>query len=298
MFGTGARDRGGGRLLPAVRRPVRRAAIHPRRRRPGGVAEPAPAAVRRHRHRSPGGAPGRAGQRRDPAGRRIARAVPDQPDAHDDARAWPMRCRSSSRTCWPRPGWSGSGSPARRPVARSWSPTPATGPRPSHRIHIVLTRTPGDQPARWVQEHRPRDRSGDDPPDPEIGPLPDDDLGRRRGARIDLGDASARGGRPRSRGDAAAEPRRRPGRAGVPPRAPGRDGECGGDRPPGRGAEGRPARFGLARVPDAARDHPRRRRQPARPGRRRGPTSSVGRPPGRSMPKPSDSTCSCATCST
>jgi two-component system sensor histidine kinase KdpD len=43
------------------------------------------------------------------------------------------------------------------------------GPRPSHRIHIALTRTPGDQPARWVQEHRPLDRSGDDPPDPEMG---------------------------------------------------------------------------------------------------------------------------------
>jgi two-component system, OmpR family, sensor histidine kinase KdpD len=43
------------------------------------------------------------------------------------------------------------------------------GPRPSHRIHSVLTRTPGDQPARWVQEHRPQDRSGDDPPDPGIG---------------------------------------------------------------------------------------------------------------------------------
>jgi two-component system, OmpR family, sensor histidine kinase KdpD len=43
------------------------------------------------------------------------------------------------------------------------------GHRPSHRIHVVLTRTPGDQPARWVQEHRPRDRAGDDAPDPEMG---------------------------------------------------------------------------------------------------------------------------------
>jgi two-component system sensor histidine kinase KdpD len=43
------------------------------------------------------------------------------------------------------------------------------GPRPSHRIHVVLTRTPGDQPARWVQEHRPQDRRGDGPPDPGVG---------------------------------------------------------------------------------------------------------------------------------
>jgi two-component system sensor histidine kinase KdpD len=42
-------------------------------------------------------------------------------------------------------------------------------PRPSHRIHVVLTRTPGDQPARWVQEHRPQDRSGDGAPDPAVG---------------------------------------------------------------------------------------------------------------------------------
>jgi two-component system sensor histidine kinase KdpD len=41
------------------------------------------------------------------------------------------------------------------------------GPRPSHRIHVVLTRTPGDLPARWVQEHRPQDRPGDVPPDPD-----------------------------------------------------------------------------------------------------------------------------------
>lgn len=43
------------------------------------------------------------------------------------------------------------------------------GPRPSHRIHVVLTRTPGDLPARWIQEHRPRDRPGDDTPDPGVG---------------------------------------------------------------------------------------------------------------------------------
>ena len=43
------------------------------------------------------------------------------------------------------------------------------GPRPSYRIHAVLTRTPGDQPAHWVQEHRPQDRAGADPPDPNVG---------------------------------------------------------------------------------------------------------------------------------
>ncbi len=43
------------------------------------------------------------------------------------------------------------------------------GPRPIHRIHAVLTRTPGDQPARWVQEHRPQDRAGADLPDPDVG---------------------------------------------------------------------------------------------------------------------------------
>ncbi|HUP54488.1 MAG TPA: DUF4118 domain-containing protein [Methylomirabilota bacterium] len=43
------------------------------------------------------------------------------------------------------------------------------GPRPSHRIHNVLTRTPGDLPARWVQEHRPQERAGERPPDPAVG---------------------------------------------------------------------------------------------------------------------------------
>jgi two-component system sensor histidine kinase KdpD len=43
------------------------------------------------------------------------------------------------------------------------------GTRPTHRIHAVLTRTPGDQPARWVQEHRPQDRAGADLPDPDVG---------------------------------------------------------------------------------------------------------------------------------
>jgi len=43
------------------------------------------------------------------------------------------------------------------------------GQRPSRRIHVVLTRTPGDLPARWVQEHRPGPRPGDEPPDPDVG---------------------------------------------------------------------------------------------------------------------------------
>lgn len=43
------------------------------------------------------------------------------------------------------------------------------GPRPSHRIHVSLTRTPGDLPARWVQEHRPQERRGDGRPEPGLG---------------------------------------------------------------------------------------------------------------------------------
>ena len=43
------------------------------------------------------------------------------------------------------------------------------GPLPSHRIHVSLTRTPGDLPARWVQEHRPQDRPGAGPPEPGVG---------------------------------------------------------------------------------------------------------------------------------
>ena len=159
----GRRDRGRVRLVPAVRRPVRRAALHAGRRRSGGVAEPAPAAVRRHRHRSPGGAPGRARERRDPARRGVARAVPHQPHAGDrDERGG----RPAGHRRGP-PGRDPDGPhlarPDRRRVARSWSPIPASGPRPSHRIHVVLTRTPGDLPARWVQEHRPQDRPGDGP---------------------------------------------------------------------------------------------------------------------------------------
>ena len=43
------------------------------------------------------------------------------------------------------------------------------GPHPSHRIHVVLNRTPGDMPARWVKEHRPQDRAGQALPDPDVG---------------------------------------------------------------------------------------------------------------------------------
>ena len=42
------------------------------------------------------------------------------------------------------------------------------GARPSHRIHVLLSRTPGDLPARWVQAHRPQDRPGDGPRDPAV----------------------------------------------------------------------------------------------------------------------------------
>ncbi len=42
------------------------------------------------------------------------------------------------------------------------------GARPSHSIHVLLTRTPGDLPARWVQRHVPKDRPGDGPPDPAV----------------------------------------------------------------------------------------------------------------------------------
>ena len=44
-----------------------------------------------------------------------------------------------------------------------------SGPLPSNRIHVSLTRTPGDLPARWVQEHRPQERPGTDPPAPGVG---------------------------------------------------------------------------------------------------------------------------------
>ena len=43
------------------------------------------------------------------------------------------------------------------------------GPLPSHRIHVSLVRTPGDLPARWVQEHRPQERPGTGPPEPDVG---------------------------------------------------------------------------------------------------------------------------------
>ena len=79
----GRRDRDGVRLVPAVRRVVRRAALHDDRRRPGGVAEPAVVPVRRDRHRAPCRAADRAGQRRRPERPRIPGAVPDQPDPGD-----------------------------------------------------------------------------------------------------------------------------------------------------------------------------------------------------------------------
>ncbi len=42
------------------------------------------------------------------------------------------------------------------------------GKRPWHRIHVVLTRTPGDLPARWVQEHHPQGGPGAAQPDPDV----------------------------------------------------------------------------------------------------------------------------------
>lgn len=37
----------------------------------------------------------------------------------------------------------------------------STGPHPSPSIHVLLTRTRGDLPARWVRTHHPQDRRGD-----------------------------------------------------------------------------------------------------------------------------------------
>jgi two-component system, OmpR family, sensor histidine kinase KdpD len=41
--------------------------------------------------------------------------------------------------------------------------------RPAQSIHVHLTRTPGDAPARWVEAHRPQDRPGEGRPDPGVG---------------------------------------------------------------------------------------------------------------------------------
>ena len=40
-------------------------------------------------------------------------------------------------------------------------------PPPAPRIHALLTRTPGDLPARWVRAHQPQDRRADRTADPE-----------------------------------------------------------------------------------------------------------------------------------
>ena len=95
----GRRDRRRVRLVPALRRAVRRAALHARGRRSGGVAQPAPAVVRGDRHRSPGGAAGRARQRRDAAGRGVAGPVPDQPHAGDGDERGGRPAGRSSTTC-------------------------------------------------------------------------------------------------------------------------------------------------------------------------------------------------------
>ena len=95
--GSGGRDRD--RLVPRLRLPVHRAALHAHGQRSGRVAEPAPAPRRRGRRsagwpvasataRSP---PSRASARRAPCS---ASASPSRPNA-----TWPPPCR-------PSPGWS------------------------------------------------------------------------------------------------------------------------------------------------------------------------------------------------
>ena len=71
-------------------------------------------------------------------------------------------------------------------------------PPPAPRIHALLTRTPGDLPARWVRAHQPQDRRGRPNSGSGNGAVPGEDRGRRGDAGLDLGDAVAPGRAPRS----------------------------------------------------------------------------------------------------
>ena len=132
-------------------------ALHVHGRRPGRVAEPRPAALRRHRRRparraaagAGGAGASRASARRGPCSRSAGRwrRAPSTPAVLPDDRGHPAARR---------PGWSASGSRSGRTTRPSGSrPTPAPGrsPRRSGLYH-VLQRTPGDAPARWVRVHQ------------------------------------------------------------------------------------------------------------------------------------------------
>ncbi len=149
----------------------------------------------------------------------------------------------------------------RRRGAKSSSPTREAVPDRPARIHVVLTRTPGDQPARLGPEPSPRRIAGR-----MTSRIPTPGSIR---TTISVGESSSARSRPTRRrrrscsgsgGDAAPESCRRSARPCVPARAPRGSGQRGGGRPPGRAAQGRAPGLGLARVPHAAREHPGRRR--------------------------------------
>ena len=197
------------------------------------------------------------------------------------------RARSPSAACWPRRETTASAAAGRR--QRAWRVTPplgrawvgarapgrdrATGPRRHGR-------RAGPEPA-VVTTPRPdaRRRAGPLGPCPRAGPAGGDRIepAKVTVVRVKIEtDGVVLGALWAIRRPTASRPtRRRPGCWPSPPTSSRsalrrdqlrRGGDRSRGRPPGRRAQERPPRFGVARPPDAAREHPRDGRQPGRSG--------------------------------
>ena len=159
--GPGDRDRD--RLLPRLRLLLHRAALHVHGPRPGGVAQPAAPARRRHRRRPAWPAASATGPIAAHRGRaRGARPVQRQlharqPSATPAAALAPIAAMLRDETRMRR--GSGSSSARRSPPTRRTGRRPAA--RPRRRSTSSLRRRPGDEPAEWVRVHAPgRGRRG------------------------------------------------------------------------------------------------------------------------------------------
>ena len=269
---------------------------------PGGVAEPAAAAGRRHRGRPAGRDAARTGGRRARAREREARALfrisfalaGQRDPVRTPCPEWP-RSAAETRT-------SGSGSRSATGSRPTPSPTRHRTTRRRRPCHAILRRQPGRRARRvGPRAHAGRTASAKS-------------AARDRGETayrvaivaptamplgVDLGESALASSAIRTRGRRGCSrppPTRSAGRSSATRLQ--RDAMTGRGLAPERRPQVGPARFGLARPADAAGLHPGGRRDADGSGGRLAGRNAVARSPPRSTGRPTGSTGSSPTCST
>ena len=140
--------------VPCLRLPVRPAALHLHHQQPRRVAQPAAAPGRGPGHRPARGHPGRTRTGVGPAGPRGSGSLRHQPCPGRDANrrgGGADRARASGAAAAMDRIWFGLGAtPAEETTIADTAPGQ---PLPVPAWQVVLQRSPGDEPARWVRMH-------------------------------------------------------------------------------------------------------------------------------------------------